>query len=149
MPWLGGYDPDLWGSSDNGDSSNAQAAPADSGGQYQNGQGGQDQGADYGQYPGGYGPPPEQYPPAPRNPYQPSNGELRTLPAPAAEEATTLVFKDGRPAEQVHNYLLTRTTLYVQDQNRRSIPVDQLDLAATEKTNRDAGVDFQVPTLPN
>jgi hypothetical protein len=75
---------------------------------------------------------------------------LRALSStPAPEEAVTLVFKDGRPAEQVHNYLLTRTTLYVQDQNRRSIPVDQLDLAATEKTNRDAGIDFAVPKLPN
>jgi hypothetical protein len=56
----------------------------------------------------------------------------------------TLVFKDGRPAEHIHNYLLTRTTLYVQDGRRREIPVDELDLAATVKVNHEAGVDFQL-----
>ena len=141
-PWLGGYDPDLWGSSDDGDSDNSQTASGDSGAQYQSGQ---DQGVDNGQYPGGYGPPPGQYPTA----YRPPVSEPRPSQAAAAEEAVTLVFKDGRPPEQVHNYVLTRTTLFVQDQNRRSIPVDQIDIAATEKTNRDAGVEFQVPKLPN
>ena len=153
MPWLGGYDPYFWGmgSSDNSDSSNTQAASGDSGGQYQNGQGSQDQGADNGQYPGGYGPPPDPYARAPRSPYEPPASE-RLTPSPAglaAEEAVTLVFKDGRPSEQIHNYVLTRTTLFVQDQNRRNIPVEQLDVAATEKTNRDAGVDFEVPKQHN
>jgi hypothetical protein len=66
-------------------------------------------------------------------------------PPPENEEAVTLIFKDGRPAEQIHNYALTRTTLYVSDGHRREIPVDQLDLAATEKANHDAGVDFHIP----
>ncbi len=61
------------------------------------------------------------------------------------ESAVTLVFKDGRPSVQIHNYILTRTTLYVSGQHRSQIPVDQLDLAATEKVNHDAGVDFQLP----
>ena len=59
----------------------------------------------------------------------------------------TLVFKDGRPVEQIHNYILTRTMLTVWDEHHRVIPVDQLDLAATEKVNHDAGVDFQLPTV--
>ena len=67
-------------------------------------------------------------------------------PAPPEEEAVTLVFKDGRPSEQIHNYMLTRTMLYVQDQHRRDIPVDQLDLAATEKANQSNGVEFALPT---
>jgi hypothetical protein len=66
-------------------------------------------------------------------------------PEPEAEDAVTLVFKDGRPSEQIHNYMLTRTTLYVQDAPRRMIPVADLDLAATMKVNKDAGVDFQLP----
>lgn len=66
-------------------------------------------------------------------------------PAPQAEEAVTLVFKDGRPSEQVRNYILTRTTLYVQDGQQRAIPVEQLDLLATAKVNQDAGVSFQLP----
>jgi hypothetical protein len=65
--------------------------------------------------------------------------------APAAAEAITLVYKDGRPAEQVHNYAATRTTLFVFDQHRREIPLSDLDLAATLKQNHDAGVDFQLP----
>jgi len=59
--------------------------------------------------------------------------------------AVTLVFKDGRPAEQIHSYILTRTTLYVRDQHHRDIPIDQLDLAATQRLNHDAAVDFQTP----
>ena len=65
-----------------------------------------------------------------------------------SEDAVTLVFKDGRPSEQIHNYILTRTTLYVRDQHHRDIPLDQLDFAATQKLNRDAGVDFQLPEAP-
>ena len=60
-------------------------------------------------------------------------------------EAVTLVFKDGRPVEKIHNYALTRTTLYVTDGRRQEIPVAALDVAATEKVNRAAGVRFQLP----
>jgi hypothetical protein len=67
-------------------------------------------------------------------------------PASAAEvPATTLVFKDGRPNQQIHNYMLTSTTLSILDRNRREIPVDQIDLAATAKANRAAGVEFSLP----
>ncbi|WP_263382263.1 hypothetical protein [Granulicella arctica] len=66
---------------------------------------------------------------------------------PAPEEAVTLIFKDGRPAEQIHNYMLTRTTLYVRDQHHHEIPVSELDEAATTRANKAAGVDFQL--LPN
>jgi hypothetical protein len=68
-------------------------------------------------------------------------------PAPEAESTVTVVFKDGRPVEQIHNYMLTRTTLYVRDEPHRDIPVDQLDLAATQKMNHGADVDFQLPTV--
>jgi hypothetical protein len=61
------------------------------------------------------------------------------------DDAVTLVFKDGRAPETIHNYALTRTTLYVTDGKRRVIPVAALDLAATERVNREAGVDFQLP----
>jgi hypothetical protein len=68
--------------------------------------------------------------------------------APAPEDAVTLIFKDGRPPLQVHNYALTRTMLYVTDAHHRDIPVADLDLDATQKANQDAGVHFQLPT-PN
>ncbi len=57
----------------------------------------------------------------------------------------TLIFKDGRAPEKIYNYALTRTTLYVTDAKRQEIPVAALDLAATEKVNRAAGVQFQLP----
>ena len=69
------------------------------------------------------------------------------LPA-AAEAPVTLVFKDGRPNEKIHNYMLTATTLSVLDQRRHDIPVDQLDLVATARVNREAGVDFSLPEAP-
>jgi len=96
-------------------------------------------------YPGGYGPPPvdqaELGPVSPsfRPPYQ------KPQPDPEPEAAVTLIFKDGRPNEQIHNYMLTRTTLYVQDQRLREIPVDQLDLSTMDKVNREAGINFQLP----
>jgi hypothetical protein len=66
-------------------------------------------------------------------------------PSTESSEALTLIFKDGRPPVQIHNYLLTRDTLYVGDRHSSEIPVDQLDIPATEKVNRDAGVDFRLP----
>jgi hypothetical protein len=91
--------------------------------------------------------PPDQYSgqQGPLAPYQPWPGTARPAPVPASEEAVTLIFKDGRPPEQIHNYLLTRTTLFVGDQGHRAIPTDQLDLVATARVNQDAGVDFQLP----
>ena len=55
------------------------------------------------------------------------------------------MFKDGRPSEQIHNYALTRTTLYVPGRRIREIPLEQIDLAATAKVNHEAGVAFQLP----
>ena len=89
--------------------------------------------------------PDEQGQPEPPIPYQPTSDLPHQSPALGSEEAVTLVFKDGRRPEQIHNYVLTRTTLYVGDQHRRDIPTDQLDLAATAKVNHDAGVDFHLP----
>lgn len=69
----------------------------------------------------------------------------RSADAPAAEEAVTILFKDGRPPLQIHNYVLTQTTLYVSDQKFRDYPLDEIDLAGTIKANHDAGVVFGVP----
>ena len=84
--------------------------------------------------------------PQPSVPYQ-AYAAPPSQPAPPAEpeEAVTLIFKDGRAPEQIHNYMLTRTTLYVRDQHKRDIPVADLDLDATAKANRDAGVEFELP----
>ena len=90
-------------------------------------------------------PPLEPNQPSPLEPWQPNSVLPHPSPSPGSEDAVTLIFKDGRPPEQIHNYLLTRTTLYVGDPNHRDIPTSQLDLVATAKANHDAGVDFHLP----
>jgi hypothetical protein len=81
-------------------------------------------------------------------PYQPTYDLPHPSAAAESQEAVTLIFKDGRPPERIHNYLLTSTTLYVGDVPHRDIPTAQLDLAATAKVNHDAGVDFHLPVAP-
>lgn len=61
------------------------------------------------------------------------------------QEMVTLVFNDGRPPEQIQNYMLTPTTLYVLDGYRRVIPLNELDVEATREVNLQAGDDFRVP----
>jgi hypothetical protein len=92
--------------------------------------------------------PPDVSQPAPSNLYPESVEPSRPSSALESEDAVTLVFKDGRPPEQIHNYVLSRTTLYVRDHHHRDIPLDQIDLAATQRLNHDAGVDFQLPEAP-
>jgi hypothetical protein len=68
---------------------------------------------------------------------------------PSPEPAVTLVFKDGHSL-QIHNYAATRSTLLLLDgasSGRTSqVPLDEIDVAATERVNREAGVDFSLPT---
>jgi hypothetical protein len=84
-------------------------------------------------------------PPAWPSSYVPQNSSQ----SPAQEaEPVTLVFNDGRPPVKIHDYLLTRATLYVEDKHRSEIPVAELDLAATAKVNREVGIDFKIPGSP-
>ncbi len=87
--------------------------------------------------------------PAERSPnqdaYRPAYQKTQAQPEPTAEDALTLVYKDGRPQEQIHNYLLSKTTLHVWDGRHREVAVDDLDLVAMVRVNRAAGVDFQLP----
>jgi hypothetical protein len=58
-----------------------------------------------------------------------------------------LIFKDGRPPVEIHNYALTATTLYALDgDSRKEIPLSLLNVPATVEANRAAGVDFALPT---
>ena len=89
-----------------------------------------------------------QQPPWPSSHPAPSTTQPTSASiAPPSESPVTLVFKDGRPNEQIHNYLMTATTLSVLDQRHRDIPVDQLDLTATARLNREAGIEFAVPVV--
>ena len=81
------------------------------------------------------------------SPYSYGSPQPSTEPqaAPPPQEALTLVFSNGAPSQQIHNYILCRSTLTVLDGPRREIPIAELDLAATEKANRAAGIDFRLP----
>jgi len=90
-------------------------------------------------------------------PYEPQQAQDIPPPPPglvepAPQAAITLVFKDGH-SQQVHNYAVTKTTLYVLDDaasgRRPQIPLDQIDIAATMKANQASGVDFAVPSGTN
>jgi len=68
---------------------------------------------------------------------------------PLKQAAVTLVFKDGH-TQQVRNYAMTATTLYVLDEvassgRRLEIPLSSLDFQATQRANHQAGVDFALP----
>ena len=95
----------------------------------------------------GYGSEPAEQtqPEPPPLPAWPSSNPPQPAAASESAEPVTIVFNDGRLPEQIHNYLVTPTTLYIIDQHRQEIPIDRLDLAATVKVNRGAGVDFSLP----
>jgi hypothetical protein len=103
---------------------------------------------------GPYNPPPDSSEPEAPPAYTPwpysSPAPSTSSESPSASAVTesapvTLVFKDRRPPEQIHNYLMTSTTLSVLDHGRRDIPVDQIDLPASSAVNREAGVEFTLP----
>lgn len=160
-PWLLQSDWDDSGdSSDNsgqaGDYGNA-PAPYQNYGEPDYGQPGYGEpGPGYGEAPQGYAAPqpypqaaPEQYQPqwapgsSPRRPYTGDSA------APVSQETIMLIFKDGRSPEKIHNYMLTASTLTVLDGQYQQIPLDQIDVAATQDANRDAAVRFQVPHAAN
>ena len=61
------------------------------------------------------------------------------------QPATVLVYKDGHHA-QVVNYAILGDALFdFDDEHTSKIPLADLDLAATEKANDAAGVDFKLP----
>lgn len=109
--------------------------------------------------PGYYGPQPS-YDPDPydsgysaRPPYD-REAQQSGVPSQSATQSdgldhppVTLVFNDGRPSEKVQSYLLTNSSIFVADPgHQRKIPIAQLDLPATIEQNREAGVDFELPS---
>lgn len=93
-------------------------------------------------------PPPDPY----RQPYQPSQAPAAAPPvAPtilAQEPELTLVFKNGHQ-QSVRNYVLTPTTVIDLDHankgRQQTIPLAELNIAATEKAAEAAGLDFHPP----
>ncbi|HWE83733.1 MAG TPA: hypothetical protein VG267_02230 [Terracidiphilus sp.] len=111
-------------------------------------------GPGYGAPPQGYAAP-QPYPQSAPEQYQPQSTPGARRPytgiseAPVSQETVTLIFKDGRSPEKIHNYMLTSSTLTVLDAPYRKIPVDQIDVAATQEANREADIRFQVPNAAN
>jgi len=61
----------------------------------------------------------------------------------------TVIFKGGRAAESIENYIMTATALTDFDSHHyERIPLDQIDLVATQQANRANGIDFQMPNTP-
>ena len=88
--------------------------------------------------PPGYQPyPPQPMPAAPQMQY-----------VPGSASTVILIYKDGRPPEQIQNYLATRSTLTVLDGGRhREIPLSELNIPATVSANHQTGVDFNLPSV--
>jgi ribosomal 50S subunit-associated protein YjgA (DUF615 family) len=76
----------------------------------------------------------------------------RSSPAPARQDnssealpSTVLVFRDQHKQE-VQNYAIVGETLWTfAPQHTQKIPLDDLDIPATEKANDERGVNFRVP----
>jgi hypothetical protein len=91
----------------------------------------------------------EAYEPSPETepgPWAPQRyPQAETPKLPRQEALVTIVYKDGRAPEHIRNYALTRSALLLTGPQMREIPLDEVDLAATERVNRAAGVDFRLP----
>lgn len=94
-----------------------------------------------------YGPP-EGYP----GTSEPEDNSSVEQSATSAEyrPPLTVIFKDGRLPESIENYMMSATLLTNFDSNHyERIPMDQIDIAATQQANRANGVDFQIPNAPS
>jgi len=87
-------------------------------------------------------PPPVNSAPAPQSYQQRRSG--RNDSASDDAEPTVLVFRDGH-RQEIANYAIMGSTLFVLSGPRARIPVAELDIPATERVNQDRGVDFKIP----
>jgi hypothetical protein len=87
------------------------------------------------------------YPPYPNQGYAAPNQIVPAAPdAPSPAQPLTVFFKSGRDPMKIQNYLITTKVLTDLDsEHYEQIPLDEINLAATQNFNRVAGVDFQVP----
>jgi len=64
----------------------------------------------------------------------------------AASPPLTVIFKGDRTPLKMQNYMVNSTSLTDLDREHfEKIPLDQIDIAATEQINRPHGINFQVP----
>jgi len=104
-------------------------------------------------YPAQYAPPPNYYspysspPPVNSAPVPQSHQQRRSGRDDSADEfaePTVLVFRDGH-RQEVANYAIMGSTLFVLSGPRSRIPIAELDVPATEQVNQSRGIDFHVP----
>jgi hypothetical protein len=66
--------------------------------------------------------------------------------AAVSSKPLTVIFKGSRAPEKMLNYMVTATALTNLDgEHFEKIPLDQVDVAATQQANRSSGIDFEVP----
>ncbi len=63
------------------------------------------------------------------------------------EQSLTVIFKSVRDPVKMQNYMMTARVLTDLDSRHyEQIPMDQIDLAATQQVNSASGVEFQIPS---
>jgi hypothetical protein len=91
----------------------------------------------------GYGAPGE-IPPARAQGQQRAAAEPTAPSAP--EQPLTVIFKSGRDPVKMQNYMMTAKVLTDLDSRHyEQIPIDQIDIAATQWANSAVGVKFEIP----
>jgi hypothetical protein len=62
------------------------------------------------------------------------------------EQPLTVIFKGGRAPLTIQNYMMTAKVLTDLDSRHyEQIPVDEIDVAATQRANSATGVGFEIP----
>lgn len=103
-------------------------------------------------YPPQYSPSPSYYspntspPPVNSAPEPQSHQQQKPIRSASDEfaEPTVLVFRNGH-RQEVANYAIMGSTLFVLSGPRSRIPIAELDVPATERENQSRGLDFHVP----
>jgi hypothetical protein len=136
--WLGyGYPYDLdpgffnWGDNDDSGNDQSSAAPPEQ--------------APYPDY--GYGAPDESPQEGFYGEVPPPSGQVTgSAPVIPSGQPLTVIFKSGRAPVTMQDYMLTAETLTDLDSRHyEQIPIDEIDVAATQQANRAAGVGFEIP----
>jgi len=80
-------------------------------------------------------------------PHEGAQGGQRAVSAPNSGQRLTVIFKGDRAPVKMQNYLMTADVLTDLDaQHYEQIPIEEIDVAATELVNRADGVGFAIPS---
>jgi hypothetical protein len=77
---------------------------------------------------------------------QPAGAGSIAASPPLPEEPLTVIFKNGRAPAKMQNYMLTAKFLTDLDSRHyEQIPLNEIDIAGTQRANSAAGIAFEVP----